>query len=578
MKGNVGYRRLDAWSRPDVLTATFFVNVLGLVLPMSILQVYDRIIPNAAYDTFAILIFIVAGAIVLEAVFKILRARIFSAVGARYEHQTRTRAMSHLLETSRHNFGQDSPGSYSEKMHSIQSQREFYSGQIASLAIDIPFVFLFLLLIVAVAGILVFIPIVLLAMLAGIIYLLNKDLTRAIHNRIETDRRRHNFLIETLQGVHIVKALGLERLMLRRYERLQARSSKGVVDFSVLQSTSASLAALFSQLAMVSYVSFGSVFVISGDLTLGGLAAGTMLTGRVLQPVIRGLNLWNRYQDVRIANVRLQEIYDLPPESPPGSLSRHRLHGDIELQNVSFRHKGATQNIWTDINLKIPRDAMIGITGPNGSGLSTFLDLISGACHPTGGRILVDGCDIACLDHGRLRQQIGLIPEEGAIFNGTLLENLSLFRGGDYKVRAIEALRLVGLEEYVLSLPKGLETRLGGTVQSNMPLGVQQRIVIARTLVNNPSVVLFDNANSGLDIKSDTHLRQALEIIRQGRTVVVATYRPSYLEICDRVYSIENKKLVPTDKAGGFFAAAAEAALVPEGTPGPAESSREALG
>lgn len=574
MKGDLGLQDLNAWCRTDILTATFFINVMGLVLPMTILQIYDRIIPNLAYSTFAILMAVVASAIILEAVFKILRARIFSAVGARYEHKTRTAAFRHLLSTNGQAFAQDSPGSYAEKVQGIQTLREFFSGHVASLAVDIPFVFLFLVLIAVVAGPLVLIPIILLAMLITIVYVLNKDLSRAIHARNETDRRRYNFLIETLQGVHTVKALGLERLMQRRYERLQAKSSKGIVDFSVLQSASGSLASTFSQLSMVTYVSAGSYFVINGHLTLGGLAAGTMLTGRVLQPVIRGLSLWNRYQDVRITKSRMEDMFRMPTENRPGSLALNHIDGGIKLDNVSFGYENTEQGLFENVSLDIPAGALIGITGPNGAGLSTFMELLSGTISPTSGAVTIDGHDLRALDLMRLRQQIGLIPEEGDIFNGTFLENLTLFREGEYVVRAIEALRLVGLEEFVLSLPNGLETHLGGTVQTNLPLGVVQKLIIARTIVSNPKIILFDNANSGLDMTSDDQLRQAFDVIRQGRTVILATYRPSYLKICDKVYTVNDKTLVPLSGDVAFATGATMAAA----TSAIASKSREARG
>lgn len=544
MSSNVAFKPVDAWYRPDILTATFFVNFMGLILPLTILQVYDRIIPNVAYATFTILVAMVAGAIGLEAVFKILRARIFSAIGARYEHSARTCATSKLLEANRRDFSDDSPGGYSDKIQSIQSIRDFYSGQAASLAIDIPFVILFLALIYLIAGILVLIPIVLLGFLSVIIYLLNKDLTRAIHHRNETDRRRHNFLIETLRGVHIVKALSLERLMLRRYERLQARSSKGVVDFSVLQSASVGLAATFSQLSTVTYVSLGSFFVIDGSLTLGGLAAGTMLTGRVLQPVMRGLSLWNRYQEVRITQSRLNNLFNMPSESPKGSLALNSIEGEIELRNVSFKHRPDSEDIFSNISLKIPTGTLVGFTGPNGCGLSTLLSLLNGTVKPTSGQILIDGHDISTLDQARLRKHVSLVPEEGDLFNGTLLENLTFFREGEYKTRAIQALGSVGLDQFVLSLPKGLETPLGGSVMSNLPLGIVQKIVIARSIVNDPAILLFDNANSGLDMKSDEHIRQLIAAQQSEKTIILGTYRPSYLKLCDQVYEVIDKTVV----------------------------------
>ncbi len=535
---------VTAWRRPDILISSLFVNLLGLALPLSMLQVYDRIIPNASYSTFTIMLVGLAVVIALEAAFKVLRSHILSAFGARYEHANHTAAFNRLINADISEFDKNSPGTYADQIQGIQNIREFYSGQAATLAIDIPFIFLFLGLLWYIAGILVLVPLLLLGTLLAIVYVLNQELAYALKQRSETDRRRYNFLVETLQGVHTVKSLAMERLMLRRYERLQEKSAKGVVDLTVIQATSTGLASTFSQLSMVLYVSCGSYFVINQSLTLGGLAAGTMLTGRVLQPFMRGLTLWTRYQSVLIAQERLDTVFELPAENPEGRTKIEQIKGDIRLSNLTFAFPNSEQPVFEGLDLDIKAGSMVGLTGPNGSGLSTILDLINGTLTPSEGDVKIDGRPLKELDLISYRNHVGFMPENGQLFNGTLLENLTMFQEGEARKRAVDVLRLVGLEEFVLSLPKGLETPLGGSVISNLPLGILQRLTIARTLVNDPKIILFDNAHSGLDVQADERLRDVFQQIRSDKTIILATYRPSFLRMCDHVYEIRARKLV----------------------------------
>ncbi len=577
------FRLPIAWRRPDVLLASLFINLMGLALPIVILQIYDRIIPNSALSTFAVLIAFVSLSLLAEVVLRILRATILSAAGARYEHRTGLAALSAVLDSDYANYSRSTAGSYADKMSGLQQVRDFYAGQVATLAIDVPFIAIFLTLIWLIGGYLVFVPLGLIAVLVFLVYVLGEKLTQALNSRQETDRRRYDFLIETLQGSHTVKALAMERLMVRRYERLQSQSSGSVVNLSELHSFCASIANSFSQLGMVLYVAAGSLLVVNQSMTLGGLAAGTMLTGRALQPILRGLNFWTRLQSVLVAQESLEEVFELQESKIDESSAAPRFRGEIEIRNVSFRYEPDDAPIFKDISLQVSAGAMIGITGENGCGITTFLSLLNGIQKPTSGQILIDGHDIAAYESSSVRAQIGFMPEKGVLFNGTLLENLTMFREGDAKLRAVEIVRLLGMEEFVVRLPHGLDTPLGGTIMNTLPVGIQQRIVIARALVSDPPIVLFDNAHNGLDLESDEQLLQGLLQLRGTKTIILATYRPSFLKQCDAVYTLADGNILNSDGnpektpelSPGDFAQFRELAAKLEDAVGPAKAEKK---
>ncbi len=537
------FRPPDAWRRPDILTASFFINLLGMMLPIMILQVYDRIIPNAAFGTLLAIVAVLCVGLIAEIVLRIIRTKLLSALGARYQHRTALQAFQSLLKSDYTAYSEESATVYTDRISSIQSIRDFYTGQAATLAIDLPFVVIFLSLITLIGGALVLVPLVLLGVLLCIVYYMGNRLTDALQSHAQTDKRRHNFLIETLQGVHTVKSLGMERMMVRRHERLLKQSANEVVNLGQLHAMSMNLATTFSQFAMVTYVAIGSFSVIAQEMTLGGLAAGTMLTGRVLQPVLRGLNFWIRYQSIQIAEHDLEEVFNLTPENAGACETMPNIKGEITFKNVSFRYHDDQPWIFQNLSLHIPAGSTIGITGGNGCGLSTFFALINGLIRPVEGQVLIDGQNIHDMDLESVRQQIGYMPEFGHIFHGTILENITSFREGETKKRAIDVLRLLGLDDIIVRLPKGLETVLGGSIVNALPSGLQQQFIIARVLVDNPPIILFDNAHSGLDFESDDRLKKALMGIRTNKTMVLGTCRPSFLNFCDVVYDLKDGKM-----------------------------------
>ncbi len=527
------------WQRPSVLLSSLGINMLALALPIVILQVYDRIIPNQATETFLFLILGMLGVIVLDTLLRIFRSLILSWDSARFDHRESLKAMNRVLDAENTAFEKESGGYYLDKMQALEQIQEFYSGQSVLLIMDFPFVVLFMVLIWLIAGPLILIPVLLLLIFALVSITTGRHLHQALETRSAMEDRRQNFIIETLTGIHTINSRAMEALMMRRYEKLQHQSAVSIYELSRINSVIQGIGASFSQLAVVSFVGVGSLYVVHGELTVGALAAGTMLSSRVLQPGLRAMGFWSQFQSVRLARKKVQELFELPAEQGGEFYTDTGLKGEIELVNVHFNYPQGASNLLNGVSLKIKPGQAIGISGAKGVGKTTLIGLISGFLHPVEGSIKLDGKDMLEYDLEFLRSQVGIIPQKGVLFEGTILENMTLYREGEAIDQAIELAQSLGLDEIISRLPDGLDTQVGGSAVDTLSEGVRQNIIMVRSLVGHPSIMLFDDANANFDYKNDQRLLEILEALKGDRTMVMVSHRPSFLRLCDRQFQLK---------------------------------------
>ncbi len=531
------------WRRVDVMAASFAINLLALALPIVILQFYDRIIPYKSNGTFIALMTGMFVVIVLDLILKTLRSKILSWEGARFDHRAGVGAMDQILQADTLSFDAKPAGYYIDRIHALENIQEFYSGQSILLLIDLPFVVLYLALIAVIAGPLVAIPIVLVLIFLLVSWKTGSSLHASLSNRSTMEDRRQNFVIELLQGIHTAKSMAMESLMMRRYERLQYQSAESIYDLSKINSISSGVGATFSQLAIISFVGIGAASVVSGDLTVGALAAGTMLTSRVLQPGLRAMSVWTQFQGVRLAIDKVNALFAIPRENSGAVSCDSRVKGAIDVKNVDFKYPEQGELLLKGVSLSIKPGEAIGIAGDNGAGKSTLISLLSGFIKPQAGEILVDGTPLEEFNIEFLRSQIGIVPQQGVIFEGTILENMTLYREGEAAEQAIKLAAELGLGEIVSKLPDGLDTYIGGSAASNLSEGVRQKIIIVRSLVGNPRIILFDDANANFDIKNDKKLVNVIQSMKGDRTMVIVSHRPSVLRLCDRCLELKGGSL-----------------------------------
>lgn len=534
----------SGWRKPEVLASTLALNLLALALPIVILQVYDRVIPSQATDTFLALMVGMLIVIVLECVLKTLRSAVLSWDSAQFDHAASMDAMDIILHSDTLNFDNKPAGYYIDKIQALEKIQEFYSGQSILLLIDLPFVLIYITLIIVIAGPLVGVALVLLAVFGLVSVLTGKKLHDALIKQSEMEDRKRNFVIEILQGLHTVKSMAMEPFMQRRFEKLQLQSAESIFELSKLNSIVQGVGASLSQLAVVSFVGIGSFYVVNGELTMGALAAGTMLTSRVLQPGLRAMGVWTQFQAVRLSLRKVNELFSLHREESGDIVNEGKLKGDIEIRNISFKYPGQDEYVIKNLSLSIKPGSSVGITGRNGAGKSTLISLMSGFIQPESGVIEVDGNKITDFNAEYLRSQIGIIPQHGALFEGTILENMTLYREGDAIKQAVEISKVLGLNEIIAKLPNGLDTVIDGASRDSMPEGVKQKIIMIRSLVGYPQIVFLDDANANFDLKNDQKLAEILARLKGRRTMVIVSHRPSFLRICDQQFVLENGALV----------------------------------
>jgi len=525
-----------------LITSSLFINILSIAFPLMLLQIYDRIIPNTAIYTLLILTLAVSSAIILEGVLRYLRAWITAWIDARLEHTLGFKTFSNILNSQINNYELMGTGVYLEHLNSIHTLKDFYSSQVITSVLDIPFIFVFLFLIFYIAGWLGFIPIIILIALTSSAFLVSQHLSRALESKRHADDKRINFIISALSGIHYIKSMALEMQMLRRYERIQDNMARNDYQLGLNNSMASLLTTNTTQASTAFILIFGSIMVIHGNLTIGGLAACVLLTNRILLPATRAISVWARLQSVKLALKRIDEVAHLPQEKGNELPKIPTIKGNLSLEDISFRYNPDSPFIFTKLNLLIKAGEIIGINSKNLTGKSSLLWLMMGILQPASGRVLIDGQDISLFNQESIRKQIAYIPQQGVLFNGTILENITLFRPILNK-QAKKISELLALSNDIHQLPKGYETLVGKTATETLSVGLKQRICIARALLTEPRIILFDEANAAIDMRSDTILKSVLSQYRGQCTWVLVSHRPSLLKLSDYIYALDHGQL-----------------------------------
>lgn len=548
---SIGSFKLMRSNMVELSVVSLFLNLLALALPLTLLQVYDRIIPNASTGTLGMLVLGVLIAILLESLLRLARSYVTGWIGARFEHMSGVAALERLLSGRIEEIEKQGAGAQLERLNALSQIRDFYSGQAMLTLLDLPFVLIYLSLILLLAGWVVLIPIAMSAIFFMMALRLGERLRAAIKERMTSDDRRLDFVMEVLRGIHTVKSMAMEALMLRRYELLQAANAQNTYNAAYLNAEAMRLSQVFSQLTTVAIVAYGCNLVVDNQLTIGGLAACTMLAGRSLQPLSRLVGVWNRFQTIRIARDKVAGLLNLKREGGIGLPDWPEIKGRITLDKASISYGEGAPDVIHNVSVDIQPGECICVQGSNGSGKSTLATLMLGMIAPKEGRVLIDGQDIRQFDGQSLKHQVAYLPQRGEVFNGTILENLTMF-DPEMTDQALEVASLVGLDEVVSAMRLGYDTPIGEGVSESLPAGVVQRIAIARALARGPKIVLFDEANSSVDSVGDRYIRATIESLKGHCTLVLITHRPTYVKLADRVFELVNGRLGPKGASAPF--------------------------
>lgn len=527
-----------------IIIGSFIINLLGVAFPIALLQVYDRIIPNRAFNTLTLLLLGVVAVLLFEMCLKILRSYLKGWTDAKNKFFMQINLFNRLLRAELKDFSKEDNSAHVRQLEYISLLQDFSTGQSLSPLTDIPFLILFLGLIGYIGGWLVVVPIIVLGIYLVKVFPHLKKIKDTLDKNKVQQIFRDNFIIETLENINSIKAMALEAQMLRRYERLQTKSIETDYAMSINNSGLQRLTKNLTQTMIVAIIASGSIFVIHGHMTIGSLAASMLLGTRCIQPIGALTSLWLKLKLVKIAKEESEKISAWQPESDTSLPSITQIEGNIRLENVSYSDSSEPENqMLNNINLSVKAKECIAILAGQGTGKSTLLSLIGGTLKPSKGSVFIDDIDTSTIQLESVRRQVAYLPQKPVLFNGSIIENLTMFQEDKDALAAKKISRIIGLDQIIRELPEGYNTPVGNRTTETLPIGIQQRIAIARALVHEPPIVLFDEANGAIDIQGDEVIKQLLQKMVGQCTLIIVSHRPSILNFAKKTYELTSSGL-----------------------------------
>lgn len=534
-------KRWKTWV--EVGVAALMANLLAVTTAIFAMQVYDRVVPTAAYDTLWILASGVGLAIVLEFVLRSLRAHLLDVTGKGLDLQLSSLLFERVMQM-RLSAKPGSTGAFSSQLREFESVREFFTSSTIGAISDMPFVLIFLGVIAYIGGPVAWVPltVIVLMLLPGL--LAQGQLARLSRQNLREGAVRQGVLLESIENLETVKATRAEGRNLRLWEHLSADLAEGGVRLRRLSSLLGYGATMAQQLGYVAVVVVGVYRIGAGDMTIGALIACTILASRTVSPISQVAGILARWQHVKVAMEGLDSLMKAPVERPQGRLFARKpsLHGHYRLEEASLRYEEEGPLVLDIKSLEIAAGERIALLGGNGAGKSSLLRLLAGLSDVGGGRLVLDDVNLSQIEPVDRRKAIGYLPQDIALFYGTLRENL-LLDGAPHDDRALfEALEAVGLGRFVRRHPLGLDMPIQGS--GSVSGGQRQAIGLARLLLQDPRIVLMDEPTSAFDQGNETRIVQYLRHWLTGRTLVVATHKKSLLALVERAIVLREGRVV----------------------------------
>lgn len=528
----------------DVLWAALLINLFALVMPLFTMNVYDRVVPNGAVETLWVLALGVGLAIVLDFILRLLRGYFIDMAGARVDLRLSALIMERVMGL-RMEARPQAVGAFASNLRSFESVRDFITSATMTALIDLPFALLFLLVIAFISWPLVF-PVVVVGLLVGLYaYVVQHKMHELSETSYRAGALRNATLVESLTALETIKTQGAEGVMQARFEKSSAFLSTVGRKLRLLSATVTNGALEMQQLVNLIVIIAGVYLISERQLTMGGLIACTMLSGRAVAPLGQLVGLLMQYQGSKTALHSLNEVMQRPVERPPEASFIHRpeLKGDIEFRDVEFTYPEQQVAALKGLNFRIKAGEKVVIIGRVGSGKTTLQKLLLGLYQPTGGAVSIDGVDLRQLDPADLRRNVGYVAQDVVLFYGTLRDNIAI--GAPYADDSaiVAAAEVAGLSEFVNRHPQGFDMMIGERGES-LSGGQRQGVAIARAMLMDPPILLLDEPSSAMDHSTEHAFKQRLRTHAAHKTVIVVTHRNSLLEIADRIIVVDDGKVV----------------------------------
>lgn len=542
----------------DVLVVAFLANLLALAIPLFSMNVYDRVVPNKAFDTLWVLAIGATLVLLFDFLLRNLRAYVMELASKRIDGELSALVMERILGL-RLEGRPASVGSFAANVRAFESVRDFIASASVTTLIDLPFVLIFLVVVTLISW-----PLVL-PVLAGIVLCVLYSLWSRMRmaelsdSALRASAQRNATLVESLTGLEAIKSLNAEGEMQRRWEQATAFIAHVNGGLRLLSAHTLGVVNLIQQLVSVAVLIVGVYLIAEGAATQGGLIAAVMLASRGIAPLAQVAALLTQYHNARSSLTAMEQLMALPVERPAESsfLSRHKFAGGIEFREVGFTYPGREIPALRRVSFRIKPGEKVAILGKIGSGKTTIERLILGLYQPSEGAVAVDGVDMRQLDPAELRRAIGYVAQDATLFYGSLRHNLTLGAPELSDKRILEAAELAGVTEFANRHPQGFDMPIGERGES-LSAGQRQAVAIARALVLKPPILVLDEPSSHMDFASEERLKQRLKGFLEDRTLVLITHRTALLDCVDRLIVLDQGQLIADGPKDEIMAALRE--------------------
>lgn len=526
-----------------VAIAAVIINLFVLVTPLFTMNVYDRVLPNNAIDTLWVLTFGVLIVMLFDFVLKLIRSTYLGLANKRADIVMSNKIFDQLL-----NIKLDqkpaSTGMFLSRLQSFESVRDFFTTATIVAIVELPFVFLFLLVIFLIGGSTGWVSVFTIIITISFSWYMQKPLKEIIAKSAKEDQIKLTVLNETVAGLEVVKSVRAESRMKKQFENSLNQTVYYNEKSQHLSQIVTYFTAFISQFSSIAIVVVGVYLASGNQMTMGAIIAASMLNGRVIAPISQIVSMIIRYDRTMLSLKNIDEIMKMQKEREDKVyLSRPYLNGDIVFKDVSFSYVNQNFDAIKDLNLTIKKGEKVAILGKIGSGKSTLSKLVMNLYSPTNGSILIDDTDVRQIDVVDLRKAIGYVPQEPFLFLGTIKDNITVGENFASDEDLIEVAKIAGLMDFLGKREKGFDLVVGER-GDGLSGGERQAITLARALISKPNILMLDEPTNSMDLQTEQRFIQNMQDVVKDKTLIIMTHKMSILKLVDRVVILHDGKIV----------------------------------
>ncbi|WP_419533887.1 type I secretion system permease/ATPase [Endozoicomonas sp.] len=528
----------------DVLLASLLINVFVIASPLFVMNVYDRVVPNQAFDTLWVL---AIGAFIVfsfDFILKMVRSYFIDLAGKKSDILLSSTIMEQVLGLSM-KARPASVGSFAKNLQDFESIREFITSSTVTALVDLPFTCIILFVIFMLGGPVAIIPLVAMIIIGLYSFLIQEPLKQSIDKTLRSSQQKNATLIESLAGMEALKIAQAESDIQYKWEKSVSHIATWSIKTKLLSASATSFSAYVQQMANIGMVIMGVYLISEGELSMGGLIASVMLSGRCLAPMAQIAGLATRYNQSKSALDGLNQVMAMPTErhDERDYVNRPDLKGSIEFDGVNFAYPEQEIQALRDINIKIKAGEKVAIIGRIGSGKTTIEKLIMGLYEPEEGAVRIDGVDLRQINPTDLRSSIGCVSQDITLFYGSIKDNITLGANHVEDSQLLEAAEIAGVTEFANKHPNGLDMIVGERGQ-NLSGGQRQSIALARALLMNPPIMVMDEPSSSMDNTTELRMKEQLKTRCSDKTLILVTHKASMLDLVDRLIVVDSGRVV----------------------------------